>query len=107
MRTVRSPNLVGRGSRITHSLSEEVRYRASVRDVRPQHAPSRGPACDQAIRWLRVSPVVTALVPNLMAHPRLDGSAALRPSDSPGGKRAIALRKLLGLIGASPHHYSR
>jgi hypothetical protein len=101
----RLTNLVGRGSRVTHDLSEEIRYGTGARYVRLQHAPSRGPACDQAIRWLRVSPVVTALVPNLMAHPRLHSSAALRPSDSTGGKRATARRNSLGLFGALPHQW--
>lgn len=82
-------NLVGRGSGITHRLSEEIRYGASSRQARLQRAPSRGPACKQTLRWLPVSPVVTALVPNLMAHPRLSGSAAVRPRESTGRKRPL------------------
>jgi hypothetical protein len=101
----RLTNLVGRGSRVTQRLNKEILYGTRMRLVRLQHAPSRGPAFDQTIRWLLVSPVVTALVPNLIAHPRLHGSAALRTSDSNGGRRATAPRNSLGLFGASPHQW--
>jgi hypothetical protein len=121
----RLTNLVGRGSRVTQRLNEEILYGTRMRLVGLQHAPtcptklkawlrlnllrlrsrSRGPAFDQTIRWLLVSPVVTALVPNLIAHPRLHGSAALRTSDSNGGRRATAPRNSLGLFGASPHQW--
>jgi hypothetical protein len=101
MRTVRSPCLVGRGSRITQGLHEALDVELRTRPARSQDPPSRGPTHNHTIQCVESHyPSPYSIPISRVAHHR--GSAVRRPSKTIGLLRAIAPRKLFGLIGASP-----
>jgi hypothetical protein len=101
MRTVRSPSLVGRGSRITHHAREELRVEFRPRHARPPDPPRRDPTHNRTMQCVESHYPSTYAIPTRMVAHRC-GSATVRPGESTALSRAIAPQKLLGLWEPRP-----